>query len=353
MNETSRLTSPSRYTILCVLVAVLVATAGCSSLVSESTTPTETPSTPSNTLADEGSDLRSISVPENGSSSADGEIDGSDPLLASTGTHYEPIQFTVDAGTMVNLSVVSESGTPELRLQDPNGTTVASDSSDGNSAEFATLELNQTGQYTLVVTSSEEYSGFEYTLTVERYIEPNFNGPPSSWDEESRYLEFATDYGLVAQNTSSGNLTAINRTANTEDDYIVFTYEMDPNATTYERLSIDNALQISYWFLYEEYAADDGDFNNESWVPERIYHRAITPDGDFYRSTYVTLEWARDYGETEDPRLYGARYFATLRYGPANQGYIEGGNRSTTASDFPEETYRNVTVNVTTRQQSS
>lgn len=342
----------TRHTVLRVLVAVLVVTAGCSSLVSDNSRPTETPDTPSNTLPDDGINLRNITIPDNGSTSADGEIDGTDPVLASTGAHYEPVQFTADAGTSVNITVISDSGVPQLYLRAPNGTTVATDSTDGNSAGFKLLELERSGQYTLIAAATDDRSGFEYTLTVERYIEPDFNGPPSSWDEKSRYLEFATDYGLVAQNTSSGNITAINRTANTDDDYIVFTYEMDPNATLYERLSVDNALQISYWFMYEEYAADDGDFNNESWVPERIYHRAITPEGDFYRSTYITLEWARDYGETGDPQLFQARYWETLRYGPAHQEYVEGGNRSTSASAFPEETYGNVTVNLTTRRRS-
>jgi hypothetical protein len=284
-----------------------------------------------------------MDVPE----TADGEIDRDDPVLASTGTHYEPVQFTAAAGTVINVTMVSENGTPNLRLRGPNGTTITTASGDEGRAELEAVELTQTGQYTLIATASDESTGFAYTLSVERYNEPNFNGPPSSWDEESRYLEFGYDYLLTAENTSGQNLTAINRTANTDSDYIVVTYEMNKNQSIYERLSIDSALQISYWYLYEAYTEDRSDIHNESWVPDRIYHRAITPEGDFYRSTYVTLEWANDYGETGDPRLFQARYLETLRYGPAHQEYAAGGNPSTTAPAFPEETYRNVTVNIT------
>jgi hypothetical protein len=330
-----------------ILVALFVVSAGCNGLASNSNGTQETPITPENIISTDGADLRHIEVPDNGTITADGEIDDDDPILASSGAHYEPVQFTAPAGTIINATMVSDTGTPDLRLLGPNGTTITTGSASGGRDKFEMVELNQAGQYTFLATATNESSGFNYTLTVDQYIEPNFNGPPSSWDEESRYLEFGYDYLFTAENTSGQNLTAINRTANTDDDYIVATYEIEQNSTTYERLSIDSALQISYWYLYQAYTEDNPNIHNKSWVPERIYHRAITPDGDFYRSTYVTLEWAKDYGETGDPRLYAARYFDTLRYGPAHQEYVEGGNRSTTVSTFPDETYRNVSVNLT------
>jgi hypothetical protein len=313
-----------------------------------------------------GTDLRSIAIPdtEDTVTTADGEIDGSDSVLNGTNRYYEPVSLRAEAGTMINVTMSSDGGNPELRLRGPNGTILAADGGDGNTAQFERVELNQTGQYTLVATSVRNNSGFEYTLTVERYVEPNFNGSMSSWDEESQYLDFARGYLLVAQSTSGGcfctnngvsspneapgNLTEINYTANTEDDYVVVTYAMDPNATTYERLDIDSALRLAYTDLYQAYSNSNG-AENASWVPDRIYQRGITYDGELYRTTYLELDWAQDYaenGEADNQSAilqYAFRQLNTTRYGPAHENYTQGGELSTTASEFPEETYANAT----------
>ena len=212
-------TSPLHHTALVLGIGLLLLSAGCSSIFTdgagEPATAQQQTSTPggdnetiNNRIPTDGADLRSIAIPEteDNVTAADGEVDGGDPVLNGTNRYYEPISFTAEAGTIINVSMSSDDGNPELRLRDSNGTTIVADGGDRNLAQFEMFELNQSGQYTLVATSASDNGSFEYTLTVERYVEPNFNGPPSSWDEESRYLEFARDYILVSQSVSGGCL---------------------------------------------------------------------------------------------------------------------------------------------------
>jgi len=388
MIEKADLDSKGRHVVLSVLIMTLVTSAGCSSLLTDDVSPsavTEGPSQQETTVVNNGSanntsnsvaiptngtDLRNISLPND--THADtfyGEVDGGDPVLDGTNRYYEPVAFTGETDERINVSMSSIAGDPELQLRAPNGSTVALDNNDGdgNDAQLQIVRLDQTGEYTLVAASAEANSSFTYRLMVEHYIEPNFNGPMSSWDEESRYLEFSRDYLLVAQNLTGGidgprdevtaagaegNLTAMgNYTVNTEEDYIIVGYAMERNATPYERIDVDGALQGSYWGLYNAYVNSDT-AENASWVPERIYHQAYTYEGELYRTTYLELDWARQFYEAGGlanetaQAIYSSRYFATLRFGPAHQDYTEGGEYSTTPEEAPVETYENVTIDV-------
>ena len=100
------------WTLLSVLLATLVVTAGCSGILSDSDSTPEATSTASSTISpsDSGSgnestavnatDLRNITIPENGSITVSGELDKSDPVCNNT--FYEPVAVTVEAGTHVN-----------------------------------------------------------------------------------------------------------------------------------------------------------------------------------------------------------------------------------------------------------
>lgn len=359
----SQIESTTRHTALSLLVVALVMSAGCSSFIADdsgstesgpSTATTAETGTPANdstrAMPSNGTDLRSLTVPdgnETNVTTAEGEIDSGDPILESTGTHYEPVQFAAQANTTINVSVSSDGGAAEIRVQDPNGSSIAINSDTGadDTARINLLELNQTGQYTLIVAATNESEGLEYTATVERFIRPLYFGDdPAQWSEETRYNEFAYDYITTADNVTE-NLTALNYSVDAEEDYVVLSYVMSENATLLERVNIDAVLQVTYTELYREYTADNPDaITNETWVPDRVYHRAVNWNNSFYRSSYINTEWAIDYGENNDTDLYGSRYYATLRWGPAHPSYEEGGNFSTTASEFPEETYANFSV---------
>lgn len=388
MIQTKLFKSKRRYIALNVLIALLIVSAGCSSLLpSGGATPVtaenpsqqgtltttsdsrNTTSTPTGTtMPANGTDLRGVSIPENdsGRNTYTGETDGDDPVLNGTHQYYEPISFTAEAGDRINVTMGSIAHNPELQLQNPNGTTIAidDDSGEGNSARFETLRLNRTGQYTLVATSAEPNSSFDYTLTVERYVEPNFNGPMSSWDEQSQYLEFSYDYLTGAQNLTGGpsgpsnattaeeaegNITAADYWVNTEEDYIVVTYAMEEDATPRERIDIDAALMNAYYGLYDEYTESEGAVN-ASWVPDRIYHLGYNYDGELYRTSYLNREWAVEFSEaggvanSTAQSDYASLYYATLRQGPAHQNYTAGGTYSTTPDEAPVETYENTTI---------
>lgn len=374
-----------RHALLSVAIVMLIMSAGCSSFLTDGNpaaagteqSPATSTLTPTNNtssvsgMPSDGTDLRNVTIPENDTdrNTYTGEIDAGDSVLEGTNRYYEPVQFTAEAGDKINVSLSSIANDPELQLRNPNGSTIATDDDggDGNDARITRFELNQTGQYTLVAAAAEPNTSFTYTLAVERYVEPNFQGPMSSWDEQSRYLEFADDYRLVAQNLSGGpdepsdaetideiegNLTAGTYTVNTQEDYIIVRYYMDANSTPMERISIDASLQDAYYGLYEAYIDSDG-AENASWVPERIYHVAYDYDGNLYRTSYLDREWAVAYSEAGGSGNYSARatynslYFSTFRQGPAHQNYTEGGEYATTLEEAPVGTYENTSINAT------
>jgi len=383
MTKMTRTKFSTRQAALILVVAALIVSAGCHSLLTErsESTPTQSGTTTalpndetttetsnSATMRANGTDLRNVSVPDNRTETNTlyGEIDGGDPVIDGTNQYYEPILFTAEAGDSINVTMRSIAHDPELQLRAPNGTTIAvdEDGGEGNNARFDRLTLNEAGQYTLVATTAEANQSFDYTLRVDRYVEPNFNGPMSSWDEQSRYLEFAEDYLTGAQNLTGGpngpsyattpeeadgNLTAADYTVDTQEDYIIVRYAMEENATPRERVDIDAALMNAYYGLYDEYVESDS-AENASWVPDRIYHLGYNYDGELYRTTYLEREWAVTFSEaggvanTTAQSEYAALYLETLRLGPAHQSFAVGTNYSTTPSEAPVETYENFTI---------
>ena len=342
-----------RRALLSVLLATLTLTAGCAGILSdaggdgETTTPTGTAQSGQLTPVN-GTDIRSITIPENGSATASGELDGSDPVVNHT--VYEPVRFTADAGTQLNVTMQTEGGAPMLRLLGPNETVRNTTSADeSGTVQFTRITLNETGQYTLEATSVEPNTTFEYTLTVERHETELFSGPLSSYNETERYLEFGQDFARAANATARyGKFTNLVRKetlrANATGDYVVMSYLMDPNLNGSQLIEIDSAILLTYSNLAESYRnlSDDPDTaEGEAWIPEVIFFRAVNAEGEIIRTDFVTAEWAREYDTVdEDGDQYFSRYLSTNRYGPANTAYnSSGGDYSTTQAEFPLETY--------------
>ena len=367
--------SEARYIALSVAIAALMVSAGCNSLLNDSSsTPptTERPNqqgttTPvganSSNLSANGTDLRSVTIPEEGSNPNTyyGEIDGDDSVTEDTNQYYESISFTAEAGDIINITMTSIANDPELQLRNPNGTTVAIDNNggDGNNAAFELLTLNETGQYMLVASAAQPNTGFDYTLTVERYVDPN--PELDEYNERQRLEEFANDYIVYAQFQSGGrdryinesedpqgNLSALNnRSVNVTTDEAVVGYFMEEDATTIERIDIDVSLMQAYTLMYESYIADDGSPENASWVPDRIYHVAYTYNGELYQVSYIERDWSVEYYERGGPDNssaltdYGLLYYTTVRRGPAHPEYNEDSGTLSTDPENPLEVYAN------------
>ncbi|MBX0295261.1 hypothetical protein [Haloarcula nitratireducens] len=330
----------SRNLILPLLVATFLITAGCNGFDTSqnstspdgavSTPATETPTialtpTPTPAAPENGTDLRSITLEQNEGVSAVGELDSGDPQNEEG--HYEPVEFAAEAGTTVTITMGASTGNPKMRLVAPNGTLLNTNDVGGlgNAAMFEKIVLPDTGRYTVIATSSISNGTFEYILTIEEIS--GWAEDPSKWNETLQYTEFATDYRTVFSDpVDNNNITT--GPINTEDDYVVITYVMSPNSTREDLIDIDAAHLLTYKNLYEDYR-DESSAVNETWVPDRVYHRAVTPDGELYRTTYLTKEWAREYAETGEIDPYMLRYYATLRQGPAQQDYVEGAANST------------------------
>lgn len=346
--------------LLSALLATLLLTAGCSGFLSDSgtepgTTPTATSELDESTgkiIPANGTDLRSISLPENGSTTVSGELDGSDPSRADF--VYEPIQFTAEAGTVVNITMQTESGSPELRLVSPNGTIIDITSDGGpQTAQFTTIALTETGTYTIEAASATPETTFTYKLSIER-DDRLFAGPMSSWNETEKYLEFGQDFAYAANATANtGQFYEEPHSeylrANATTDTLIIGYQWDPESlNTSQRIDVDTALQLTFKNLYLSYtetaAEDPNTVEDESWVPEVIYFYAELPNGELYRTNFLELRWAKEYIQTEDIQTYYRRYYSTNLYGPASDSYlIEGGSYSTTREDFPRDSYEEFT----------
>ena len=348
-----------RRAILSILLVVLMITAGCSSGLSGvpgGETPTEEQSTERHLTPTSGTDLRSISLSEN-LTLKKGELDGSDPR--NDQTVYEPIQFTATAGTQVLIGMQHHDGEgePVIRVRSPNGSIVdiANNGEDGY-AKFDVLTLNKTGRYTIEATSATPNTTFEYMLSVEKRPE-NFVGPMSTWGKKERYYEFASDLAInansVMTNADTYNSSSPNADisplieANASGDYAVVTYRMRTDLNGTQFLGVDWSLLNAYSYTVEEY--ENSDTVDETWIPERVYFRGLTYDGELYRTHYVNTAWAREYIRTEETSDYGWRFLATRMNGPAHRAYESGGNFSTTDSEFPLGTYENYTVEENTQ----
>jgi hypothetical protein len=337
-----------------VLVALTIVSTGCSTILDSGTealsqseeTPTEQ-QTPELTPVN-GTDVRSISLVAGENVSVTGEIDGGDPQQAETGTPYEPINFTVESDTEITLTMEAEGKNPMLALYDSNGTLITSVKTNKttDTARLDNVTLYSGGEYTVDATSSGGDKTFQYKLTA-HYTEPLFSGDPATWNKTERYLEFAGDYGTVANDTS-GNLTHVNHSVSVEDDYAIITYEFFPNVTTVELADIDRIILYTYENLYSDYINESNQPANKSWIPNRIYHRGIYPDGGLARTTYIERSWAAEYQNGTDMPVYASRYMSTRRFGPAKTNALENINHSSektiTESEFPMPEYNNTQI---------
>ena len=340
-----------RHTFLSVIVAILILTAGCTGILSDSDREPEPASTPTDAgnglTPTDGTDLRSVTIPDNGSTTVSGELDGDDPTNNST--VYEPIQFDAEAGTRVNITMETSSGEPVLRLLAPNGTIIRSTTDGGpDIAKFSQIPLNGTGQYIIRATSSSPDTTFEYTLTIEEDKKPLFAGPPSNFNETEQYLSFGRHFSLIANDTTeNGQFTTSvseeSSRANATGDYLVFPYIISENISGQDLANLDAEIIVTYENLdqfYRNKTNNSEDPRSEEWVPERIYFETLNEDGELYRTTFISVDWARQAAETGNIGLYVDKYYTTNRYGPGNPAYNSSGGRfSTTAAAFPLETY--------------
>lgn len=350
----------SRRAVLSVLLAALMVTAGCSSGLSGVTrgeTPAEEQSTESQLTPTSGVDLRNISLSEN-MTIKKGELDGSDPRNGDT--VYEPVQFAATAGTQVYINMESYDGEETvIRVRNPNGTVVdiASNGEDGE-AEFEVLTLSETGRYTIEATSATPNTTFEYTLGIQK-LSGNFVGPRSTWSKDEGYHLFAGDVATNAdfamENAETYNYTlndSINTynspliEANTTGDYAVLSYRMRTELNGTQFVGMDWALLSGFANMVEIYEND----NDETWIPDRVYFRGVTYDGELYRTHYINTGWVREYLQDGDKSDYWWKFVATRMKGSAHSTYEPGGDYSTTDSEFPLGTYENFTVEENTPQ---
>ncbi|MFC7249574.1 hypothetical protein ACFQJ5_06955 [Halomicroarcula sp. GCM10025324] len=244
----------------------------------------------------------------------------------------------------VVIRMKSESGDPYTELVAPNGTIIASsdDHWRHNDSSLMNVTLPETGQYTIRAMSAEYRETFEYWLTVSEWVHPNdrgwFAGDPTKWNESERYGEFVADY---QSNANTSDWIDIRPTrgvdaVNPKQDYAIVTYHLSSSDPSPEELrSIDIALLLAYTIMLDDYRTEYEQVD-ESWVPDRIYHRAVTPNGTLYRTTYITKERADRYDLEDDIVGYWFMYLGTEVEGPASPSYVEGGENSTTRLTYPE-----------------
>jgi len=347
----------SHHGILTVFVATLLLTSGCSGVLSDvdgSPTPTANASqesTESGLTPANGTDLRRVSVPKNGSTTVSGELDGSDPVNGTT--VYESVELTGEPGTHLNVTMETGGGLPAMRLVHPNGTVVATTQSAGlGTTRLSEITLRHGGNYTVEATSVDANTTFKYEFTVEEYDAGYFVGPKSTWNETEQYLSFGQDFATTAKNNTlngqvSTRLYDWDIRPNPSEDYLVLSYRMDgENQTVRQRYYADQVVPLTYAKLdsfYQNVTNNPEYAENEPWAPEVIYLRTENPQGELYRTNFLRLEWARDYAKTGNLTVYQARYVDTEREGPGSPRYEPGGDESTNESQFPIETYDDYT----------
>jgi len=344
--KTSATDTTARQAILSILLAGLLVTAGCAGILNgESSSNVEGTSTPTgtarervndttnNTSSAVGTDLRGISIPENGSVTRSGELDRGD---LKKGNKYDgPVQVAAVEGQARNITVRAEHGNPGLRIVNPDGNVTAITSNvSGNAAEIIGGQFTQTGHYTIEATSAGPNATFNYSLTVERIEigDQLLAGPRSGYNETEQYLTFARDVAYVTADVSEHGLYSLNVTgsnfeanvsgpdiqANASADYAVITYIVgDSNALS--RLNdIDVAFMTSYATLWENYqnlSANSSTPEDDSWVPNIIFLRGLNESGELYRTQFITQDWARTYERTGNDDKYAERYGSTTRIG--------------------------------------
>jgi len=358
-----------RQALLSVLLASLMVTAGCAGILSDEGsnggTPTSTATAgggANNTSSADGVDLRSISIPDNGSVARSGELDRGDPK--SGNKYYEPVQVAAVEGQVVNITMRAENGNPGLRIVNPDGNVTQVVSNDtGNLAGFLGGKFTQSGRYTIEATSANDNATFNYTLTIERVDieeirdDELLDGPRSGYNETEQYLTFARDVTLIAANLSdqnksawsidyvgtqfeSSNVSGPDIQASASGDYAVITYKVgDSNALSHLN-DFKVAFTVSYANMLEGYVdlGDTTDPRNESWVPDMIFFRGINETGELRRTHFITTEWAAQYSETKNNDRYAAQWGSTLRIGPGaiHNDPEESGATTITDEEFPQ-----------------
>ncbi|QIO21959.1 PPC domain-containing protein [Haloarcula sp. JP-L23] len=341
--------STSRNALLTVLVAALLITAGCNGLgVGETDTgpdgttstpePTATP-TPTPTVPQNGTDLRSISLEQDAGRTFTSDLDGGDPQR--DGKYYEPVEFAAEAGTVVNITLGANSGDPMVELRGPNGTVIDlnDDGGMGDAANLTMVTLLETGQYTIIATSSEPNEAFMYLLTVEQFIPPEqrdelYAGDTSSWNRTEQLGEFGYDFANAFD--KSVNWTTISAiSTNSEENYTVVTYTINPkNYTVDKMVDLDAAMLYGYAGMDDYYRTNDNGVVDGSWAPERLYFRTVTPEGELYRVSYLTSEEARTYMETENLDRYYLTLWVHRHFGPAHPSYVAGADNATSTGEI-------------------
>jgi len=353
----------TRQALLSALLAALIVTSGCAGLLSgegntdetEVGTNTPRPAQEDGEKRTNGTDLRSMSIPENGSVSAAGELDHGDP--SDGNKYYEPVEVAAVAGQRVNVTVETENGNPAIRVVDPDGNTTAAVSNEtGNKTGLFRADVTQTGGYTFEVTSVDQNATFNYTLNIERVeIEDEdglLKGDARTWNQTEQYLFATQSFGIVVNqytdrsdtrtladvpyNVSKGNISA-----NATGDYAVITYEMPADYSFNQRNELDVAFQLSYEGLVNQSRQGNNPVTDESWVPEIIFFKGVDNEtGELVRTTFFTKEWSSQVlaNEITDIESSG-NYYSTEKWGPASELYDAGGFETVTADEFPQTYY--------------
>jgi len=333
---------------LSVLLASLIVTSGCAGLLpntNEAETSTSTPEKRTN-----GTDLRSISFPVNGSITVSGELDHGDPK--QNNKLYEPVQIDTVEGQLLNITMEAEHGNPTLRIVNPDGNVTQTLSSENQSTvTFSGRELSQSGRYTLEATSDDQNAMFNYTLTIEQVDQDDalFAGDGAQWNETEQYLSSGEDFSIATQGTTQYGTFPTNASknslrANATGDYLVVTYNMSPDLNFTQKNLIDVTLRISYINLikkYKEFGNNSNTLTNVTWVPEIIFFKGVSNEtGELHRTTFLTAEWAREYLAGGKWNHYAGWYYSTIRQGPGSPSYDP--EDGITNEEFPQA-YHNYT----------
>jgi len=341
-----------RQVLLSVLLTSLIVTSGCTGLLpgdmNEAETGTPVPETRTN-----GTDLRSLSIPENGSITASGELDHGDPKHGSN--FYEPVQVDAPEGQVVRITMKAESRNPSLRVVSPDGNVTQNVSNEsGNVTVVPSRELLQSGNYTLETTSTDQNATFNYTLTIER-VERNdklFAGDAAQWNETEQYLNFGQDVSKLMEGSSPPGQYPTNASknglrANATGDYLIITYKLYPHFKFAEKNKIDVSFMLEYQQLvgiYKKFRNNSITPADETWAPEIIFFKGVSNEtGEIVRTTFLTKEWARAYLENDTNEQFDSYlgwYYSTIRQGPGSPEYDP--EDGITNDEFPQA-YHNYT----------
>ncbi|WP_254279898.1 PPC domain-containing protein [Haloarcula marina] len=244
--------------------------------------------------------------------------------------YYEPVQFAAEANTSVNITMGAQNGDPQIRLLAPNGSTIAINDDGaykGNGAVLRGIRLPVAGSYTIIAGSSKSNATFEYILTIEEYSAPIDETSPENWNKREKLDEFARDYRKVA-NSTDNHTQITNQTVYPDQNYISLTYKRRPENTT-DLQNTQVSILLTYSNLGDVYRNESSDPFDKSFIPERIFFRAETTDGELYRTAYLTDDWVREYSRTDDFETYWYKFLYATRWGPAHESYVEGADNST------------------------